>query len=192
MTTTTKPDVTASQKRKARPKPQSKLSANPFLFEVLELADRQTTKAKKIEVLREYRDDSIVAVFLWNYVPSLISALPPGEVPFAAVNELVVGNDTLSDTVDKQINSNQKADALGSNKRTSIATEYKIFYNFIKGGNDTLSSIRRETMFINLLEGLHPKEAQILILTKDKNLTSQYKLPFELVKEAYPDVQWDR
>ena len=50
--------------------------------------------------------------------------------------------------------------SLGSQDQgqTSIRKEYKYFYNFIKGGNDGLSSMKRETMFINILEGLHPLE----------------------------------
>lgn len=169
----------------------TKLTENPFLFEVLELVCKQRTKAKKIEVLREYRHDSIIAIFLWNYVPSLKSAIPAGDVPFSAYKELEVGNDTLSETVSKQI-VNHLGDKVGSNQKTSIRYEYNRFYNFIIGGNITLSNIRRETMFINLLEGLHPKEAQIVILTKDKNLTQLYPISFDLIKEAYPDVQWER
>ena len=45
-------------------------------------------------------------------------------------------------------------------------------------------------MFINLLEGLHPLEAEILILTKDKRLTDKYKITHQIVKDAYPDIQW--
>lgn len=169
-----------------------KLSPNPFMFEVLDLVLKQRTKANKIKVLREYRDDSIIAVFLWNYVPALVSALPPGEVPYAALKDLEVGNDTLSDTVKKQIESSTAMDSMGSNQRTSIRREFQIFYNFLKGGNDSLSSVRRETIFINLIEGLHPLEAEILMLTKDKRLTDRYNLPFDLIREAYPDVTWDR
>ena len=74
--------------------------------------------------------------------------------------------------------------------RTSLRKEWQNLYHYVKGGNDSLTSIRREMMFINLLRGLHPKEAEVLILTKDKNLTDKYKISFENVKEAYPDVQW--
>lgn len=195
MTTTQTKSGVATKPKATRTKtqtPPEKLAMNPFMWEVLELVCRQKTRAKKIEILKEYRHDSIIAVFLWNYVPSLISNLPPGEVPFSALKEMEVGNDTLSETVRKQINADQMVDAMGSNQRTSIRSEFRVFYNFIKGGNDSLSSIRRETMFINLLEGLHPKEAEIIILTKDKNLTNKYPLPFDLIREAYPDVQWDR
>ena len=65
--------------------------------------------------------------------------------------------------------------------RSSIRKEYTKFYNFIKGGNDGLSSLRRETMFINVLEGLHPLEAEILFLVKDKKLETKYKITKEIV-----------
>ena len=61
---------------------------------------------------------------------------------------------------------------------------------FVKGGNDSLSTIRRETIFIQMLEGLHPKEADIVIAVKDKNLEDMYDVSFEVVEEAYPDIEW--
>ena len=45
-------------------------------------------------------------------------------------------------------------------------------------------------MFINLLQVLHPKEAEILILVKDKLLKDKYKITLDNVKEAYPDITW--
>ena len=73
---------------------------------------------------------------------------------------------------------------------TSLRREWKHLYNFVKGGNDGLSSLRRETMFIQMLEGLHPEEAKILCLVKDKCLQTKYKLTYDVVAEAYPDIQW--
>ena len=73
---------------------------------------------------------------------------------------------------------------------TTIRREYKKFYNFVKGGNNSLTSLSRETMFIQMLEGLHPFEAQILCLVKDKKLQTKYKVTKEIVSEAYPDIQW--
>ena len=74
--------------------------------------------------------------------------------------------------------------------KTTIRKEYTRFYNFCKGGNDQLKSLRRETMFIQMLEGLHPLDAEILCLVKDKNLEEKYKITKEIVSEAYPDIQW--
>jgi hypothetical protein len=73
---------------------------------------------------------------------------------------------------------------------TTIRREYKNFYHFLKGGNDALNNIHRETMFINILEGLHPLESEIIVLVKDKNLESKYKIAKDIVSEAYPDITW--
>ena len=53
-----------------------------------------------------------------------------------------------------------------------------------------MNNIRRETMFINILEGLHPLEAEIVSLCKDKRLGEVYKVTKEIVAEAYPDIKW--
>jgi hypothetical protein len=45
-------------------------------------------------------------------------------------------------------------------------------------------------MFINVLEGLHPLEAEILFLVKDKKLETKYKITKEIVSTAYPDIKW--
>lgn len=189
-TTATKKAATTAKKKPVVAS-SIELQPNPFAFEVFDLILKQRTKAKKIEVIQKYRDDSIIAVWLWNYT-NLQSALPAGEVPYAGLEELNAGNDTLSATVGKQLKSTESVDTYGSNNRTTIRNEFQNFYNFIRGGNDSLSSIRRETMFINLVQGLHPREAEILILTKDKKLTDKYPIPFELIREALPDVVWDR
>ena len=53
-----------------------------------------------------------------------------------------------------------------------------------------MNNIRRESMFINILQGLHPLEAEVLCLIKDKNLQEKYKITRDVVEEAYPDIQW--
>ena len=59
-------------------------------------------------------------------------------------------------------------------------------FNFLKGGNNTLSKTRKETLFIQILEGLHQTEAELLIAVKEKKLNNMYKgLTANLVKEAF-------
>ena len=41
-----------------------------------------------------------------------------------------------------------------------------------------------------MLEGLHPQEAEIICLVKDKRLTDKYKVTLAQVQEAYPDIEW--
>ena len=168
------------------------LPANPLIFEVLNLVVKQKTNEKKIEVLKRYEDPSLKAIFIWNFDESIISLLPEGDVPFFGDN--VLKTSTITERIGDAVSSMKggSSDSLGTidEKHSTIRREYKKFYNFIKGGNDSLNSIRRETIFINLLEGIHPLEAEILCLVKDKNLQKKYKITKEIVSEAYPDIQW--
>jgi hypothetical protein len=198
MTTTTKAKTT-TKKTVQKPKVVAEASipdlpANPFVFEILNIVVKQRTNAKKIEALKKFEHPSLKALFIWNFDESVISVLPPGDVPYAAVDEMDSFKGTLSEKISDAVG---KMGELGSNSlgsqdqgRSSIRKEYERFYNFVKGGNDGLSSLRRETMFINVLQGLHPLEAEILILTKDKKLQTKYKITKEIVAEAYPDISW--
>ena len=145
---------------------KTKLPPNPFVHEVLEQVSKQRSKAKKVEVLKEYRSDALVSLLIWNFDDTVISMLPDGEVPYER-SSVPLGTD-----------------------HTSLRKEYRNLYHFVKGGNDSLSKTRRESMFIQMLEGLHPTEADILCLVKDKNLGQKYKITRSLIEEAYPDIQW--
>ena len=203
--TTTKKTTTrkkASVKKptavKAKPKVVTQkipdLPPNPFVFEVLDASSKMRSKANKIEVLRRYSHNSLKAVFIWNFDETVISLLPEGEVPYGSNIEDETQTGTLSgkinDAVDKM--GEMGSNSLGSQDqgKASIRKEFQKFYNFIRGGNDGLSSLRRETMFINILTGLHPREAEILILIKDKRLEDRYKITKDIVSEAYPDITW--
>jgi len=187
--------MTETKTRKmATEKPIEKLPNNPFIFEILELASKQRSNERKVEVLKTYDDASLKTILIWNFDESVISLLPEGEVPYASTGEQTSYSGTLSSKVEDAVS---KMSELGSNSlgsmdqgRSSIRKEYHMFYNFVKGGNDGLSSLRRETMFINILQGLHPKEAELLCLVKDKKLINKYKISFDNVKKAYPDIQW--
>ena len=195
-TSTSKAKTTAKTpaKPKAAPKPIPNLPTNPFVYEILNVVSTQTTKARKVEALRKFNDPATKVVLIWNFDESVVSLLPPGDVPYAGTDEQNSFSGTLSEKVNDAVS---KMNELGSNSlgsqdqgKSSIRKEYQRFYNFVKGGNDGLSSLRRETMFINILQGLHPLEAEILILTKDKRLGEKYKITKEIVAEAYPDIKW--
>ena len=187
--TTTKPKVV-----KAKTTAIPKLPNNPFVYEVLEAASKQRTKAKKIEVLKTYAHDSVMAVLIWNFDESIVSLLPEGEVPYGNTREDNSVTGSLSDKINDAVGMMRESgsSSLGSQDqgKASIRAEYTKFYNFLKGGNNGLSGLRRETMFINILEGLHPLEAEILVLVKDKKLTDRYKITKEIVSAAYPQITW--
>jgi hypothetical protein len=206
MTTTKKTTATTSRakttatKKPAAPKATviaeaiPELPANPFVFEILNAASKQRSSAKKVEVLQKYSHPSLKTLFIWNFDETIQSALPPGDVPYSAVNEMDSFKGTLSEKIADAV---EKMEELGTNSlgsqdqgRSSIRKEYQKFYNFVKGGNDGLSSLRRETMFINTLQGLHPLEAEIVCLVKDKKLETKYKITKDIVSQAYPDIIW--
>jgi len=197
MSTTTQKKTAAKPKTVAvkAPEPEIKnLPSNPFIFEILQLTNKQRTNAKKVEVLQKYEHPSLKALFIWNFDESVISVLPPGEVPYASVGEQNSFGGTMSEKIEDAVVKMQEVggNSLGSQDQgfSSIRKEYDKFYNFVKGGNDGLSSLRRETMFINVLQGLHPLEAEILCLVKDKKLETKYKITKDIVSQAYPDIQW--
>ncbi len=158
--------MTTPTKKPTTRKTRVKLPPNPFAHEVLELASKQKTKAKKIEILQEYESDALKSILIWNFDQTVISLIPEGAVPYTK-NEVPVGTD-----------------------HTSLRREWKNLYHLVKGGNDKISAIRRETMFIQMLEGLHPEESEIICLVKDKALEDKYNITYDVVRKAYPDIQW--
>ena len=171
------------------------LPNNPLIFEILDLLSKQRSKAKKIEVLQKYNNDALRMLLIWNFDDSIQSALPDGVVPYSGYAEQTTQSGTLSTKITEEARRMYETGSfsIGTSDKSAKSTlrkECKHFYHFIKGGNNALSSIRRETMFINLLEGLHPLEAEILCLVKDKKLEDKYKVTKELVSEAFPQIVW--
>lgn len=195
-TTTQKKTTTKTTKPKVvKETPIVELPKNPFVFEVLDLVSKQRSNAKKVEVLKKYEDNSLKMVLIWNFDESVVSMLPDGEVPYSQYDDQTSYSGSLSTKLTEDIRRMHETGSfsLGVSDRqgrTTIRREAKNFYHFVKGGNDSINGIRRESMFINLLQGLHPLEAEILCLVKDKKLAEKYKITKEIVAEAYPDITW--
>lgn len=196
-TTTQKKTTTSKAKTVAAKEPAviPDLPKNPFAFEVLDLVSRQRSNAKKVEILKKYEHPSLKAILIWNFDETVVSMVPEGPVPYSGYSEQTSYSGSLSTKITEDIRRMHETGSfsLGINdtqQRTTIRKEFKNFYHFIKGGNDGLNNIRRESMFINVLEGLHPLEAEIICLVKDKQLETKYKITKEIVSEAYPDIQW--
>lgn len=143
-----------------------KLPDNQLISEILQRVSNAKTKEEKIQVLRHYESPALKAILIWNFDPSVRSCLPDGEVPY------------------------KKNDAPIGTEHTKLQHEYRILYNFIVGGNADISQTKKETLFIQLIEGLHETESEVLCLVKDKQLGKKYKITHNVVKEAFPSIQW--
>ena len=188
---TTKTAKKTTTKSKSLPE----LPRMPFAFEVFNLASKQRSKAKKVEVLQKYGELSLKMILKWNFDTSITSVLPEGEVPYSGFDDQRNMNLKLSEVISDEVRRMHEVGSfsLGATDKeghTTIRREAKHFYRFVRGGDDAMNAIRRETMFINILEGLHPLEAEIIVLVKDKNLETKYKVTKEIVSEAYPDITW--
>ncbi|AGH56807.1 hypothetical protein CPXG_00004 [Cyanophage P-RSM6] len=137
-----------------------------LLSEVLQKAHNAKTKAEKINILRNNKSDALVSVFIINFDDSVVPVVPLGEdVPY------------------------RKNEAPAGTEHSKLEHEARILFHFFKGGSK-LSPIKRETMFIQLLEGLHQDEAEVVIKAVNKNLHKRYKITQACVKEAFPEIVW--
>jgi len=136
-----------------------------LLNEVLQKVSNAKTKAQKIKLLQEHNSPALRSVLIANFDESVISMLPDGEVPY------------------------QKNDAPEGTEHTKLAHEYRKLYLFFKGGAN-VSQTRRETLFIQLLEGLQQGEAEVLCLMKDRQIGKRWKITRQCVEEAFPQIQW--
>ena len=136
-------------------------SGRELISEIFTKINNAKDKPKKIEVLRQYDTPGMRMILKGAFDPKIEWDLPDGAPPYIA-NEAPAGTE-----------------------HTFLEVEAKRLYNFAKGGNDTINKIRKETLFIQMLEGLHASEAKVLLDIKNKSLNKTYKgLTSDMVKEA--------
>tara|TARA_B000000557_G_scaffold73961_1_gene58833 strand:- start:179 stop:628 length:450 start_codon:yes stop_codon:yes gene_type:complete len=145
----------------------AKLPPNPLVSELFKAVHGAKNKTLKSKILGENKRDDVKALLIWNFDKEIRSAIPEGEVPYKK-NEAPIN----------------------SGGHTRLVHEWRTLYNYIKGGNDSLSQMKRETMFIQLLESLHESEAELVMLVKDKKLQSKYRITRNLVEEVYSEINW--
>ena len=80
----------------------SKLQSNPFQHEILQLVSKQRTNAKKVEVLKSHRNDGLITILIMNFDDSVISVLPPGDVPYADLDGQTSLGGNLTDLIDSK------------------------------------------------------------------------------------------
>ena len=137
-----------------------------MISEVIQKAHNAKTKAEKVKILKENNSQALRSLFIWNYDDSVVSIIPEGDVPYTP-NEAPQGTE-----------------------HTRLELEAKKLYYFVKGGADQLPRTKRETMFIQMCEGLHKDEAKILCHVKDKQLGKKFRITKAVVTEAFPEINW--
>ena len=133
-----------------------------LLSEILDKVHKAKTKTQKINILREHNTEALRMVIKASFDPKIKWAIPEGNVPF------------------------KKNDAPAGTEHTVLAYESRKLWHFIKGADNQNVQFKKETMFIQMLEGLHESEADLLVAAKDKRLHQVYKgLSEPVVLEAF-------
>ena len=143
-----------------------KLPKDALLTEILQKVSSAKTKKEKIDLLQEYNSQGLRSLLIINYDESLKFLLPEGEVPFTP------------------------NDAPAGTEHTRLVHEYKGLYRFFKGGDASIKGMRREQLFVQLLEGLHADEANMLVSACNKDLQAKYRITKQVVSEAFPSIEW--
>ena len=122
-----------------------------LMSEVLTKVNNAKDKPKKIQVLRDYDNQPLRQVLKGAFDPKIEWDLPAGDPPYIA-NEAPIGTE-----------------------HGLLRNEAKRLWYFVKGANNELTKTQKETMFIQMLEGLHKDEAKLLLGMKSKSLNKMYK-----------------
>ena len=137
----------------------------PLMSEIATKINNAKDKPRKLKVLKEHDSVPLRQVLKGAFHPDIEWLLPPGDVPYEA-NDAPVGTE-----------------------HTLLSQEAKRLYLFTKGGDNTLTNTKRETLFIQMLEGLSADEADFLVTVVNKKVNNKYKgFTANLVKDAF---NWD-
>ena len=130
--------------------------------EILDKVHKAKTKEQKVLILKQNNTEGLRMVLKSSFDPKIEWAIPEGEVPYRA------------------------NDAPAGTEHTVLAMECKKLWHFIKGADAQTPQHKKEQMFIQMLEGLHESEADLLVAAKDKRLHQVYKgLSEPVVIEAF-------
>ena len=130
------------------------------IVETLEMVSKAKTREEKRQILKDRENFATKAILQLNYHPDVKWKIPKGAPPYTP--------------------SDNQADA-------SLHFEVKKLDYYVDPSPHNIPMLRRESMFVQLLERLDPKDAKLIIAMKDKKIT--YKgLSYKLVKDTWPDL----
>lgn len=134
----------------------------PAVSTILKEASEIKDKKQRVRFLQSHHPNMLMKTLLkYVYDPNIKFALPPGEPPYKPCEAL--------------------------DQENMLYLEQRRFYLFLEGGNPNLNPLRREALFVQLLESIEPEDAKLMIAVKDKKLP--YKgITEKVVREAFPSL----
>ena len=132
----------------------------PRIFEDVSAAKSFADRKK---ILLENQSNPLKELLKYAFHPDIKFVLPPGAPPYKTIGSPDEYNPTY------------------------LYPNIRKMYLFIEGGHEGLTTLRREQLFVQMLESLHPTEAKVLVQVKDKKLKFR-GLTYKLIKETFSDI----
>lgn len=160
-----------------RPKTPKLPVSKTLISEVLQRVSNAKTKDDKVVILQEYKSPALTKILLCNFAKTISFTFPEGKTPYT------------------------QAEVPAGINHQMLVTEHRLLEKFIKKNvNGTIvygcsgqprpriQQLKKEALWIQLLEALHADEADVLDLIKDKKLTDRYKITRQNVIDAFPEL----
>ena len=161
----------------ARPSTPKLPVSKTLITEVLQRVSNAKTKAEKVKILKEYKSPALTKVLLCNFAKSVKFVFPDGKTPYTPTDR--------PKGVDHQLLFSEHRLLEKFITKTVNGVTY---YGCSGQTKPRVAQLKKEHLWIQLLEALHADEAEMLDLIKDKKLTSRYKITKQNVIEAFPEL----
>ena len=155
-----------------------KLPVNQTLIsEVLQRVSNAKTKTKKVEILQEYKSPALTKILLCNFAKNIHFLFPDGQTPYKELD--------MPKGIEHQIlfREHRLIDKMIKKEMNGV-----VYYGCSGRTQPSIQQLKKEALWIQLLESLHAEEAELLDLIKDKKLTTRYKITKQNVIDAFPEL----
>ena len=148
-----------------------------LISEVLQRVSNAKNKDEKVKILTQYKSPALTKILLCNFAKNIEFMFPDGKTPFTesdmpkgVQHQLLFREHRL---IDKMIKKEVKG---------------VTYYGCSGSTRPSIQQLKKEALWIQLLESLHAEEAELLDLVKDKKLTDRYKITKQNVIDAFPEL----
>ena len=148
------------------------------MSEVFQRVSNAKTKAQKIQILQEYKSPALTKLLLCNFARSIRFCFPSGKTPYEP-QERPKGVDHQYMFTEHRL----------IEKFIAKRVNGVVYYGCSGTTRPRIQQLKKENLWLQLLEGLHPDEAEVMDLIKDKKLTSKYKITRQNVIDAFPELR---
>tara|TARA_R110000803_G_scaffold24537_1_gene59082 strand:+ start:52 stop:489 length:438 start_codon:yes stop_codon:yes gene_type:complete len=133
------------------------------VYEILDKVTNTKSRQDKVSILKEYQNNALKDVLRGTFDNVIQWNLPAGSVPYNPTSE--------------------------ESPPTSLLRQHMNFKYFVKGllASEQLTRVRREKMFLDMCESIHPRDADLIIGMINKKMPVK-GITKKLVMEAFPEL----